>query len=355
MPTPRLTAETMRAALAALDAFGSVDAGAKALGLPVETFRSRLKAARAAHIELRDPPPVSLSFEDAWRKWMHAIGMAKDRYQRPTRRVKRKRIKVLVVPDLHAPFHEAEMFAEMLEDAKDADKAIGIGDISDSYSLSTFIKHEPMSARDEWASVNLCIQALAERFPSVELVIGNHDARLEKRLRERLTEDQVESLRFITGGLLCPVSAIAKRYPNVSIASHQTPDGETVDWFTTCGDAWLGHPEKYSRTPGAALRAVEDWIQDNEAALGMSHYRLIVVGHTHAYAQIPWRAGQMLVECGTLAKTQGYMRSPKIGGRPQRRGYLTFEQENGVTDLNSVKFRWLDIEQKQRELMERSA
>jgi hypothetical protein len=38
------------------------------------------------------------------------------------------------------------------------------------------------------------------------------------------------------------------------------------------------------------------------------------------------------------------MTSARIGGRPQRRGYVTFEQVKGVTDLNSVKIHWLDVE-----------
>ncbi len=52
----------------------------------------------------------------------------------------------------------------------------------------------------------------------------------------------------------------------------------------------------------------------------------------------------MLIEVGCLAQMQGYMLKPKIGGRPQRAGYVTFEQVNGVTDLNSVKFHYLGEE-----------
>ena len=50
--------------------------------------------------------------------------------------------------------------------------------------------------------------------------------------------------------------------------------------FTTIGDAWLGHPEKFSKTPGSALRSVEDWLLDNEVTLGLDRYRLIVLGPT---------------------------------------------------------------------------
>jgi hypothetical protein len=324
---------------------------AHALGISRATFQSRLHAAQRWQAEgsplpERMVPSVApleplTSFEEAWAQWMKAVGMARDRYKGPQSE-KRRRIsdtkKILVVPDLHAPFHEEQMFADMLEREADADKVICIGDLSDSYALSTFTHYRRVSFSEEWASVTLAMQQLSERFPVVEVVVGNHDARLEKRLRERLSEDMVDAVKYLSNGVLCPITALAKRYPNVRVANHVVSGGDSVDWFTTCGDAWLGHPEKYSRVPGAALRFVEEWIADNEHALGLSRYRLLVLGHTHAYSQFLWRGGQMLIECGCLAQQQGYMLKPKIGGRPQRRGYVTFEQTNGVTDLNSVRF-----------------
>lgn len=235
------------------------------------------------------------------------------------------------------------MFAQMLEAEADADHVICIGDLGDAYALSRFVRYERMPYREEWASVNLVMQELASRFPTVEIVIGNHDARLEKQLRTLLTEDMVDAVQMLTGGTLCPITAMAKRYPNVTIARHETPAGHHVDWFTTCGDAWLGHPEKYSRIPGAALRGVEEWLADNEDSMGLKEFRLIVMGHTHAASIIPWRANKLLAECGCLCTQHGYMTSPRVGGRPQRRGYLTFEQTDGKTDLNSVRFVWLDV------------
>lgn len=325
---------------------GSITKAAEMLQIPRSTVQSRVRTAKNLGIDLE--PPRNLPFEEAWRMWMRAIGMAKDRYvsSKGDRRaaVSRKgnTRKMLVIPDLHAPFHEAEMFAAMLEREADADHVICIGDVGDSYALSRFEKYERMPYREEWASVNLCIQEMATRFPSVEIVIGNHDARLERQLRQRLTEDMVDAIHLITGGILCPITAMAKRYPNVTIAKHETPAGKHVDWFTTIGDAWLGHPEKFSRVPGSAIRAVEEWISDNESALGLEPYRLIVMGHTHAMSWLPWRAGKLLVECGCLCQQQGYMLNPRVGGRPQRRGYVTFEQTNGRTDLNSIRMIWFD-------------
>jgi len=341
----RRTDEQLRQALAMVSEHGGdVNAAARANGMPIETLRSTYRFAEAKFGAVRQDIPRTLSFEEAWRMWRKSIGMAKDRYvpKSGTSVPKTGTRKILVIPDLHAPFHEPEMFAAMLEREADADHVICIGDVGDSYALSRFEKYERMPYRDEWASVTLCIQEMATRFPTVEMVIGNHDARLERQLRQRLTEDMVDAIHLITGGILCPITAIAKRYPNVRIAQHETPSGKSVDWFTTCGDAWLGHPEKYSRVPGAAIRAVEEWIADNEVALGLEPFQLIVMGHTHAMSWIPWRAGKLLVECGCLCKQQGYMLSPRVGGRPQRRGYITFEQTAGRTDLNSVRMVWFD-------------
>ena len=336
---PALAREALRI-VAAHD--GDITLAAEAMGIPRSTLQSRLRTGRNLGYD-SEAPALGQHFEEAWRQWRKAIGMAKDRYVQPRRVFKNNdRRKILVVPDLHAPFHEEQMFATMLEREADADHVVCIGDVGDSYALSRFEKYERMPYRDEWASVNLCIQEMASRFPSVEIVIGNHDARLERQLRVRLTEDMVDAIHLITGGILCPITAMAKRYPNVTIASHETPSGKHVDWFTTVGDAWFGHPEKYSRVAGAALRFTEEWLVDNEVALGLESYRLIVLGHTHSAAIIPYRSNKLLVECGCLAAQQGYMLSPRIGGRPQRRGYVTLEQTNGRTDLNSVRFYWFD-------------
>jgi predicted phosphodiesterase len=341
--SPQLAAETL--ALVAKHG-GNVTAAARAAGVPRPTMQARANTAKQmkAPVDPMVREPLA-SFEDAWSQWQRTIGMMRNRYKGPAKASKKKgRQKILVVPDLHAPFHNQTMFAQMIARETDIDKAICIGDLSDSYALSTFTMYRAVGFSEEWASVTAAMQALSEAFPVVELVIGNHDARLEKRLRERLSLDMVEAVKFMTGGILCPITALAKQFKNVTVARHPVPGGDTVDWFTTCGDAWLGHPERYSRVPGAALRAVEDWLSDHEDDLGLGRFRMIVMGHTHTYSQFPWRGRQLLVETGCLCETQGYMLKPKIGGRPQIQGYLTFEQTDGRTDLNSVKFHWLGAE-----------
>ena len=72
-------------------------------------------------------------------------------------------------------------------------------------------------------------------------------------------------------------------------------------------------------------------------------YKLIMQAHTHQMGVFPWRGDKLLVETGCMASTQGYMTTPRIGGRPQRRGWTTFVQHDGETDLNSVRQVWWDV------------
>ena len=290
--------------------------------------------------EIREP---LTSYEEAQTQWDRCIGRMKVRQAKSPKKPK-GRERVVVVPDIHAPFHEPDHLAYICEvEGPKCAKAICIGDVSDAYAFSTFTKYEQVSFSEEWASVTQVVDALSRSFHQVEIIIGNHDARLEKRLLERLTPDMVDAIRYMTGGLLCPLTALAKQYPNVSIARHETPSGHFVDWFITDGDVWLGHPEKFSKVPGASLRAVEDWLLDNEVALGLDKYRLIVMGHTHQLSKLPWRGSQLLVECGCICQTQGYQTKPRIGGRPQKRGYIAYEKINGTCDLNSVLMHWFDV------------
>jgi hypothetical protein len=299
---------------------------------------------KKAALESQIHEPLT-SYEEAQKQWDRCIGRMKQRKKSIPKKPK-GRERVVVIPDTHAPFHVPEMLAHICEvEGSISSKAICIGDISDAYAFSTFTKYEKVSFSEEWASVTQVIDALSRSFSEVEIIIGNHDARLEKRLLERLTPDMVDAIRYMTGGLLCPLTALSRDYENVHIAKHETPSGHHVDWFTTDGDVWLGHPERFSITPGSALRKTDDWLLDNEVSLGLDKYRLIVMGHTHQLSSLPWRGNQLLVECGCICQTQGYQTKARIGGRPQKRGYIWYEKDGGKVDLNSVGMHWFDVEQ----------
>jgi hypothetical protein len=296
-----------------------------------------------------DAIPKGMPFEREWNLFQKEIGMAKDRYTGPAKpKARVGRLKILVVPDLHAPFHDASAVAGMLEREKDIDIAVIMGDIGDSYSLSRFLKYENVPYEQELASVTLLLQTFSERFPIVRVITGNHDGpRIEKQLLERLTPDMVNAIRSMTGGTLDPIEVLCRRFANIERVAPSTDNGHRLRWMTQIGDALFCHAEKYSKVPGSAMRAVDEWMTDFEETIGLEGYRVIVQAHTHQLSWFPWKANRLLIECGCLCRQHGYQFTARIGGRPQRRGWVVLEQVDGITDINSIRMVWWDAERRE--------
>jgi predicted phosphodiesterase len=308
------------------------------------------------HLDDPDHPVLPRGYESQWLEWQKFIGQARDRYAGPSKRpVQIGRQKIVVAGDFHAPFHHKAFVASMFERERDADLLIVAGDLQDHYSVSRFTKYEHVSFEEEMAAVTLLLQEMSERFPRVIVVEGNHDRpRFEKQLRERLSEEMVKVVEYLAGGNLSAVAAAARRFPNVEIAKHKVGT-HNVGWFTQVNDLIVSHAEKYSVTPGAATRKIEEWFADQHDVLGLQPWRVLVQAHTHQFSFVPWHSDKLLLESGCLCVTHGYTLQPRIGGRPQRRGYITLEQVDGRTDVNAVRIVWLDHDSSDLHEMSRTA
>ena len=83
------------------------------------------------------------TFEEGWAQFQKTIGMMRDRYKGPAKKdpdaLDPNRKRILVIPDLHVPFHEPKMVADMIaRESGKTDLAICIGDVGDAYALSRF-------------------------------------------------------------------------------------------------------------------------------------------------------------------------------------------------------------------------
>ncbi len=285
------------------------------------------------------------SYHEAWAQLEKAIGKTKERYAGPAKaKPTGKRIRICSAGDFHVPFHDREAVAELIaKESGRTDVLVLGGDFGDAHSASTFTKYEHVSFTDELAESTVCLEALSSAFPRIQYLRGsNHMDRVAKRLREQLDKDLVDAILYMTGGELSPDLVLAKRYPNIEIACWETPNGERVPWLMVVGDVAFSHAEKYSITPGAATRKIEEWLDDFSGALGLPTIRAVVQFHTHAMSLLPWRSDKVLIEPGAMCRTQGYQLGSKIGGRPQRVGYVTFELEGGRIDFDSIRLRWLN-------------
>ena len=309
-------------------------------------------------------PALELAYPEAWSKWQALIGMRGSKYRgaaEPSQATERRRVAVL--SDLHVPVHDVRMFADWLQANEGADLCVCMGDLSDSFSVSSYTKEDNLGGwRAEFAELQIVMEELSSRFPQVVIVIGNHDRRLQKRVREaNLTQDAVDAIVSLAG-TLDPVRAIARGVQKVTIADWAVPGTVppvVIDWFTVVGsDCWVGHGEGYSKVPGTHLRRTAEYLSQNRQTLGLERVpRLVLCGHTHSLAMIPYHADQLLVETGCLVSTQRYQVQPTAvrGGPPQRRGGGACDQtretdgggvERWVSDLNSVKLFWYDVDRR---------
>lgn len=111
-------------------------------------------------------------------------------------RVKRRRTlrRVLVLPDLHAPYHNRAGFALFLKVARALKfyYLVSIGDFYDCYCVSRYVKH-PNKERNLYEELQLgqtlCLNEL-DRIPFEQRIItlGNHDVRPDLYLQEKAPE-----------------------------------------------------------------------------------------------------------------------------------------------------------------------
>lgn len=339
---------------------GNQTRAARSLGMSRNTYASQIVLARGH--ELLTP-----QMEAEWRSRESIISgrrlprtrdecftLLDDWIGRSPRKQERKATKngtlralkrIVIASDFHAPFQCNQSVAELINREKDqTDTLIIAGDFTDSYSYSRFVRYEPITAEMEWAACDALLGQLSAAFPEIVCIEGNHDARLERHLRAQLTPDVMFAIEQLTGGVLDPFKAMAKRYPNVTFRGHNVGRHD-VGWFAQFGDLIVAHAEKFSRVPGSALRALDEWFRDQHDALGLQPWKVLSQAHTHQLSSVYWGADKLLVESACLCATHGYQLQAKVGGRPQRRGYVRLEQSKaGVTDINSVRLVWLDPE-----------
>lgn len=349
MPQKALTDGQCREAVAAFEAAGlNLTRAAALVNLTRGAMQNRVaEAKRRGIVPAVKPAPgpsrLPISADECWALLDSWIGRKRIPAVKPPKWQAKARQRIVIASDFHAPFHCPEAVAELItREAATTDTLVVNGDLMDFYSISRFVKYEHVPIEQELAATDALLAQLAGAFKDVLIVSGNHDApRFEKQLRGILTPEMMHVIEFLTGGNLSVIHALAKRYSNVRFSPIHV-DRFKVTWAAQVGDLICAHAEKYSKVPGSALRGIDEWFTDQDHALGLQPWRVLVQAHTHQLGAFPWKADRLLVEGGAMCQLHGYQLTARIAGRPQRRGYVTLEQRDGVTDLNSVRFVWLD-------------
>ena len=348
MAPPRSTAKDLRAFVDAYHEHGTVTAAAKAINMAPGTAQHQ--AIRARQLGMMDSPSqpnprLPVTADECWNVLDHFIGRKRVPKVKAPKWKASKTQRIVVAGDFHAPFIDAEAVATLIADEGPCtDTLILSGDVIDHYSVSRFVPYERVTIEQEIAGADALLGQLAGAFPDILIVEGNHDQpRFEKQIRALLSPEMMHCIELLTGGNLSIIQMLAKRYPNVRFAPQQAGRYK-LGWLTQVGDLIVSHAEKFSRVPGAALRQIDEGLTDFEAVYGLKPWRVLCQAHTHQLGIFPFKSDRLLVEGGAMCQTHGYQMTARMGGRPQRIGYITLQQTAGITDINSVRMRWLNAE-----------
>lgn len=268
----------------------------------------------------------------------------------PECEIKDKYDRILVLNDIHAPYHDSDKFDWIIKNLKGkVDICVVAGDVFDMFSFSRYPKrNQHFTALEEMISTAAILVQLAETFPKVILMSGNHDERLRKHLMSRgLQGDELKALVYLNENVCNPLAALVQKHglTNVEMIPLIKDKYAEWNWIWQRGDLILGHPEKYSRIPNKVVGEFISYLMRFRTTLKLNEFRVVGAGHTHQ-AGITWNDyGVVGFEMGCLSETPDYASDPKMGGaRPAVKGYTMFYQDKvtGRTDINLSRFYQLE-------------
>ena len=249
--------------------------------------------------------------------------------------------KILDFADPHEPYSCEKVYQDALQSHHDARRVIVAGDLGDYYSKSRFIKTRNVSFVKELRSVFFRMEWLSTHFQEVEIMVGNHDNRAEKKLQVLLGENS-DLLALIQPNL---ISELASFFPNIKIVGIELKllgideyVPKLVSHIHQVGDIIFTHAERSNIVSDTLLKNISIYLHKWKNYLGLRPYRVIVQAHNHQDKKMTEGTEKwFLTPCVMESKSIGaeYILAPKMYGSPPAVGYAVFYQDNGVTDYNN--------------------
>lgn len=278
-----------------------------------------------------------LELQERFKFWLGDTG----RVAKAPKRKAGKRKKILVLNDIHAPFHNEAALARAINDNRDADECWVVGDVLDLFSFSRYDKtSRPFSPIEEFQSGRVIMAGLAEAFPTVRVMHGNHDDRYIKYLvRAHIPPDVLEFMKYSFPNSLSPLAKLCADLPNVQMMEPKRIDYASYPFIHQIGDCVLSHAERYSRLTNKAVSDVIEWLMKKAKPMGIvDDFKVVIQAHTHSAGKTWNDYGVVGIESGCLALTPDYDGSPKLMGRQPVVGYTVVVQEDGRTLINETNF-----------------
>lgn len=168
---------------------------------------------------------------------------------------KDKPANVLVIPDVHFPYHHKRTFDFLEETASKwkCSQVVSVGDMFDMHRTGRHLPEpESYSMKDEIAFAKVAVKQLSSIFPRMKICYGNHDLRAFKAVKEK----------GITSEMLKPISDLFACPKEWEFGYEFLKDG--VIYF---------HGDGYSGIKGALDAA-------------MKKRSSVVIGHLHSFGGV---------------------------------------------------------------------
>jgi predicted phosphodiesterase len=244
--------------------------------------------------------------------------------------------RVLVLSDLHIPFHRPEEIMEIVEKHKNKiDTIIFAGDVVDCEAISVFDRvHKADLAREMIESYHF-LRKIDKMTPNVKkiLIWGNH----EYRFIRYLASNGGELSSLMNQNILAEiVGGFTYTDWNAKISVDFEPlssNFEVVDnWYVQYHDMIVAHPKNFSKI---ALRTATNTC-DYFFALGVD-FQAVLVGHTHKFG-VTKHNTKYVSETGCLCQEMEYASSGNINYRPQEYGYVLAHFDEGIFNFDKSNF-----------------
>lgn len=284
------------------------------------------------------------AFDDAYEAYRTWLGIAQPPRILTNLSPAQDQRRIVVVNDLHDPFKDEAAFAEMLRREKGkADLCILAGDGADMWSWSRWPKGTyRCSPKDELLAHKKTLNALAETFPEVIILAGNHVDRAVKYLQGKgLPPEMMDYLNYVAPAAISPYAILLEDLPNVTMAPTLTSGDAHYNFLYQVGDLVIGHPEVFSIIPNRAVSTFIHWLQSFALPMGLvDPFKVVGIGHTHQAGKTFCDFGVVGMEMGCMQVLPDYSADPKLRGskRPPVIGYSVFIQNDGVTDVEESNF-----------------
>lgn len=237
--------------------------------------------------------------------------------------------KSIIISDVHAPF-EHEIALNNIKNIE-ADNLLIIGDWFDMYSLSRFKKHTNPPIHFEWEfrEAYTRLVEICKCFPSVSLMITNHDNRADKYLYDNAPK---EIIGFCRTGI---IQDLIRLIPNINIVEQKNIRGFNYVWQYK--DIVFTHIEKSSIQDSKILEDIEKHLHNWKDVYKLNEYNCIIQAHNHRAAYS--RQGNKhcflnpcLIDINKPAFD--YVFNGKCYGKPPTIGYMEIQFTNDKFDFS---------------------